>query len=45
MLDMANKLSPGFYLHTTSKSFTDGLAFYMFQYRSYVIIPPAHAAN
>ena len=32
------------YLHTMSKSFTDGLAFHMFQYGNYAFILPVHAA-
>ena len=31
------------YLHTTSKSFMDGLTFRMFQYDNYTLIPPEHA--
>ena len=33
------------YLHTTSKSSTDGLAVCLFQYGNYMLIPPAHAAG
>ena len=33
------------YLHTTSKSFTDGLAVHMFQYGDYVLVPTAHATG
>ena len=31
------------YLHTTYKSFTDGLVVRMFQYDDYALIPPVHA--
>ena len=32
-----------YYLYTTAKSFTDGLAIRMFQYGDYTLILPAHA--
>ena len=33
------------YLHTTSKSLTDGFAARMFQYGDYALILPAHATG
>ena len=30
------------YLHTTAKTFTEGLASRMVQHRDYALIPPAH---
>ena len=30
------------YLHTTAKSFTEGLASRMVQHRDYALVPPAH---
>ena len=33
------------YLHTTAKSFTEGLAAKMFEHSTYTLIPPAHSGN
>ena len=33
------------YLHTTAKSFTEGLAVKKFQHGTYMLIPPAHSGN
>ena len=33
------------YLHTTAKSFTEGLWAKMFKHGAYALIPPAHAGN
>ena len=33
------------YLHTTEKSFTEGLSENMFKHGVYALIPPAHAGN
>ena len=32
-----------YYLHTTTKSFKEGLSVCMLQHGDYVLIPPAHA--
>ena len=34
-----------FYLHTTAKIFTKGLAVKIFQHGTCVLIPPAHSGN
>ena len=33
------------YLHTTAKSFTEGLLVKMFEHGAYELIPPTHAGN
>ena len=33
------------YLHTTEKSFTEGLSAKMFEHGAYALIPPTHAGN
>ena len=33
------------YLHTTEKSFTEGLSANMFEHVVYTLLPPAHAGN
>ena len=33
------------YLHTTAKSFTEGLLVKMFEHGAYALIPPTHAGN
>ena len=33
------------YLHTTGKSFTEGLLVEMFEHGAYALIPPTHAGN